>query len=192
MKKLIPLLVLLGGAATGFAQGTVTFQNSVLFLTPDPSGLGRLVLDAPGGVGLGGSQYVAELYYGSSAGSLSPLTASISRFRATSSPSKGKWLASGINAPNDYVPLPGIDFGGNAFLQVKVWDLTAGATYETAGSGKTGASQVFAYTVPAAGDTTASHFFMEGMQGFALVPEPSAIALGVLGVAGLLLIRRRK
>jgi hypothetical protein len=154
MKKLIPLLVLLGGAATGFAQGTVTFQNSVLFQTADPSGLNRLVMD--GGVGLTGSQYVAELYAGSSAGSLTPITASISRFRGSTSSSKGKWLASGINGPNDFVVLPGIDFGGNAFLQVKVWDLTTGATFETATGAKFGSSQVFAYTVPAPGDTTAS------------------------------------
>src|SRR5438477_12949073 len=107
MKKLIPLLILLGGTVSGFSQGQVSFQNFVLFQTPDPAGDNRLVyFDAVGGVGVNGTQYVAELYAGADAASLAPVTASISRFRGTTTANKGKWATTGINGPNDFVNLP--------------------------------------------------------------------------------------
>jgi len=209
MKKLIPILILLGGAATGFSQGTVTFQNSVTFQTVDPSGGGHLVydvnspIDPVNGARLLGSQYVAELYAGTSAGSLSPIAASASRFRNTSTAAsnRGKWntftVSGGLNDPT---AIPGATFGDTVFLQVKVWDWNANggttvigsSTFEGKTTGNYGTSAVFTYKVPPAGDLFAGDYFMENLQGFALVPEPSAIALGIMGVAGLLLIRRRK
>jgi len=198
MKKVIPLLILLGGAISGFSQGTVTFQNSVAFGTIDPTGGAHLVYDVNSplnpatGVGLTDSTYVAELYAGTSAASLAPLTTSISRFRQSTSSNKGKWAATGINGPNDPLTLPGLNSGDIAFLQVKVWNLASGSSFESAVGGKAGASSVFTYKVPPAGDLLLTDFYMENLQAFALVPEPSAIALGVMGVAGLLLIRRRK
>src|SRR5207249_1815490 len=102
MKKLMPILGLLGGAVTALAQGTVTFQNSVAFQTPDPTGGARRVyevgspLDLIAGVGLVGTQFVAELYTGGGANSLAPLTLSISRFRATTTAFPGFWANVGI------------------------------------------------------------------------------------------------
>src|SRR5206468_11465131 len=113
MKVLMALLVLAAAGSTGFAQGTVTFQNSLLFATTDPTGGNRLVydvgspLDPVTGVGLTGTQYVAELYLGADAGSLTPLTASISRFRSTTTVNRGKWASTGSYGPNDPVVLPG-------------------------------------------------------------------------------------
>jgi hypothetical protein len=198
MKKLIPLLILVGGTVSGFAQGTVNFENSVLFTTTDASGGARRVYDVGSplstttGVALLGTNYVAELYSDSSAspGSLTPITASISRFRATTSANKGLWANSGINGGNASIVIPWAS-GQTATLQVKVWDYSIAQTYEAAGAGKTGFSIPFTYLVATAGDPPAK-YFMEGLQAFALVPEPSAIALGIMGVAGLLLIRRRK
>ena len=202
MKKLIPLLILLGGAASGFSQGQVNFENSAVFLTPDSGGQpagtgGRLVYDMGSplntatGVGLVGTTWVAELYSGLTSGSLTPITASISRFRASTTVNKGKWAASGINGPNNPTTIPNCGFSTDCILQVKVWDITTSATYEGA-TGKTGSSAEFNFTTPPSGDLTPSDFFMNNFSAFALVPEPSAIALGIMGVAGLLLIRRRK
>src|SRR5207248_11226977 len=112
-------------------------------------------------------------------------------FRGSTTASPGKWLASGINGPNNPTTLANCDFGSTCILQVKVWDFSTSPTFEGA-TGKSGVSTEFTYKVPPAGDLTPSDFFMENMSGFALVPEPSAIALGIMGVAGLLLIRRRK
>jgi hypothetical protein len=185
MKKLIPLLVLLGGTVTGFSQGTVAFLNNVTFKTAAD----RLVYaDTVGGTKLTGTPYVAELYVGSSAASLQPVTASIAKFRSSTTPQPGTW-----NFLAGTVALPGFNIGDTATLCVRVFDLTKFATYEAAlaGGGVTGSSQTFTYTVPPAGSLP-NEYYMDALRAFALVPEPSAIALGVLGIAGLLLIRRRK
>src|SRR5438309_1122760 len=145
MKKVIPLVMLLGGAISGFPQGSVTFRNSATFATTDPDSAtgNRLVydqgspLDAATGVALTGTQWVAELYAGTSAGSLAPVTASISRFRSTTTASKGKWALSTVNGvANDPLLLPNNDFGTIAFLRVVIWDYDANGgaagSFETA------------------------------------------------------------
>jgi len=187
MKKLIPLLVLVAGTVTGFAQGTVTFLNNVTFASADPSGGDRLIFaDSIGGTKLVGTQYTAELFAGADAASLVPIPASLARFRAATTTQPGRW-----NFPAGSVTLPGVDVGGTIMLQVKVWDNASGTVLYDQASGLKNSSGVFSYTVPAVGSPPAA-YFMEGLHSFALVPEPSAIALGVLGIAGLLLIRRRK
>jgi hypothetical protein len=151
------------------------------------------------GIPLTGPQFVAELYAGADAGSLAPITSSISRFRAATSINAGKWTATTITGqPNDFIGLP-VDFGGVAFLQVKVWDFdanggtVASSTYESA-SGSKGQSIIFTYQAPS--DSIAHpppDYFMEGLQSFSIapVPEPSMVALGVLGLIGMSLCRKR-
>src|SRR5438132_394902 len=97
MRFLTSLFIVIMMTSLSFAQGLVTFRNSVSFLTPDPTGGDRLVydigspLDLATGVALSGTQYVAELYVGADAGSLTPLTDSISRFRSSTTVNKGRW-----------------------------------------------------------------------------------------------------
>ena len=84
--------------------------------------------------------------------------------------------------------------GETATLQVRVWDITKYATFAAAfAANDYGWSVPFNQRMPdfAHGDP-ATLAYMEGLRAFAIVPEPSTIALGVLGVAGLLAIRRRK
>jgi len=54
-----------------------------------------------------------------------------------------------------------------------------------------GASKPFAYTPPTDPLSPPSAYFMANFRGF-VVPEPSTVALGVLGLGALLLFRRRK
>src|SRR5580765_149530 len=83
------LALVLAMAESCWSQGEVMFQNSAPFNTEDPSGGSRLVYSngadsfVPGAIGngLSGTQFVAELYAGADAASLTPVTASISRFR---------------------------------------------------------------------------------------------------------------
>ena len=188
MRKIISFCVLLGGALTAFCQGYVTFLNNVAFATPDPTGGNRLVwLDAIGGTKLIGTQYTAELYYGPDANSLQPLPASLARFRPATTAQPGTW-----NFAAGSVVLPGVGFGGTTMLQVKVWDNASGTVPYEQATGLHNASNVFGYTVPDICGGVPACTFMEGLRSFALVPEPSAVALGVLGIAGLLLVRRRK
>src|SRR3954466_2499554 len=95
MKTFCSLLLLLMEVSSGSAQGLVTFEKSVQFTTLDPTGGNRLVYQVTSEgtqrVPLAGPQFVAELYAGTDAGSLAPVTSSISRFRATTSVNAGKW-----------------------------------------------------------------------------------------------------
>jgi len=54
-----------------------------------------------------------------------------------------------------------------------------------------GSSQPFSYTPPTSVTAPSDQFFMANFRGF-VVPEPSTVALGVLGLGALLLFRRRK
>ncbi len=187
MRTLIALSLIALGALSSPGQGLVTFQNSVLFQTPDPTGGNRLVydvgspLDPVRGTGLTGSQYVAELYAGEDAASLRPVTASLSRFRDTPTANPGRWLTFGIYGENEQVVLADFDEGSTPTLQIRVWDLSLFPTYEAAvGNGISGASAPFAYTVHFSG----LHRYMEGMQAFAVVPEPGVLLLGLtFGIA---------
>jgi len=163
-----------------FSQGAVNFRNSSTFSTPDPTGGNRLVydvgspLDPVNGAMVAGTQWVAELYAGADAASLSPVTASITRFRATTSFSKGKWGFGTIyGVSNDPTILP-FPWGTPVTLMVKVWDFSQFATYEDASAqqGLTGASDPFAYQIPASGDLDISKSNMEGLRAFALGTPP--------------------
>lgn len=189
MRKLIALFAVTVVAASALAQGQVDFQNRLFNTAGD-----RLVYNTvpSGGAALVGTSFVAQLYFGAQgapenslvAASLAPI-----RFRAATTTYPGTWGA----APG-YATLAGIAIGQTATLQVRVWDsvaFPAGYDAAVAGGGTRGASALFDYTVPAAGSPPAS-YYMENFTRFNLVPEPSTIALGVLGLAGLLFIRRRK
>jgi len=190
MRKLIALLAVSGVVVSALAQGTVNFNTySIAFATTAD----RLVRDRLGAPLLG-TDWVAQLYYGSqgtAAGSLVPALGSggvpvPGRFRAAVGP--GTW-----SGGNRTLGTTGFAAGTTATLQVRVWNMTLFPSYDAAVSarGLTGFSPTFNYTVPAVGSPPSS-FYIEGMRGFTLTPEPSTIALGVLGVAGLLSIRRRK
>jgi hypothetical protein len=181
MKKLLLVLAAVAASAcSAFAQGTVSFNNNSAFTTTAD----RLVRDLAGAP-LVGTNWVAQLYSGADANSLTALTDPVVRFRVPTTTSPGTW--SGATRA-----LPGFTSGQTATLQVRVWDGNLFANYAAAvaGGGIYGLSTPFTYTVPAAGSPPAA-FFMEGLRGFTLVPEPSVIALGVLGAAALLLRRRK-
>ena len=80
-------------------------------------------------------------------------------------------------------------------MQVRVWDHTRFVTYAdaVAGGGVTGESLRFTYTTSSSPTPPPSDLVLLNLRAFALnVPEPSTIALGVLGLGSLLLFRRRK
>jgi hypothetical protein len=181
MKKLIPFLVLLAGATVAMAQGTVNFANSVTFGTAAD----RLVRNPDGTPATGSlttdpATLVAQLYYGANAGSLSAHTAAAARFRPGST---GLWLG-GTRTLTGFAP------GTTLTLEVRAWDMRTGATWDTASI--RGQSGTFTYTIPLDPLSPPAAYFMEGMRGFTLVPEPSVIGLGLIGVGALFMLRRRK
>lgn len=190
MRKLIALFAVTVVTVSALAQGTVDFRNGGPAFATVANRLVNNTLGS-GAAPLVGTDFVAQLYFGSAgtaAGSLTAVSASPVAFRVATTASPGTWSGGGSRT------LAGIVSGATATLQVRVWNATAyPAGYDAAfaAGGVTGASDPFAYTVPAAGSPPAA-FFMENMRTFNLVPEPSTIALGVLGLAGLVFIRRRK
>jgi hypothetical protein len=216
MKKLFAVAILGLTAASGWAQGTITFQNGGLSFTS----VGNRYVYASGPIGAGdatdaarrltGTNYCAGLWYVTGAGNggqlaggrggvqaLNSITTSSSLFNfrnpTTTDPNKGTWVPVGGNT----FVLAGVDLGASATLQVRVWDyITYGRTEAgylaalAAGSG-VGYSAPFDYAIPAAGSTP-DKYYLNGLSAFVLVPEPSTIALGVLGAASLLFLRRKK
>lgn len=188
MKKLIPFLVLLAGTTGALAQ-TVSFRNTDAFTTTTTNSTtgftDRLVRDASGGL-LVGTQYRAQLYYGAVGGSLNPVTSNPVSFRDPANPGtvgiEGTWVGATRT-------LGGFTAGQTVVLQVRAWDATGGATFDTAAL--RGQSRTFLYTIPAAGSVP-SDFYMEGFGGFNVVPEPSVIGLAMVGAGALFLLRRRK
>jgi len=181
-------LTMLGGVflpAKTSAQ-YVDFSNDRPFLI-EADRLVRDVSFAP----LVGTNYMAQLYYGpegASPDSLVPLTTNPARFRSPTTTTPGTWIG-------NYRFMEGLAIGQIATLQVRVWDSTAGASWEEAvgaGFGETqhGSSALFLYQVPLTGPPAA--FYIENFRGFTLVPEPSIVALAVSGAVVGVLLRRRK
>jgi hypothetical protein len=191
MKKLtLTALAVAACVQVAFSQGTVNFANTGTFATTAD----RNVYISTG-VKLTGTNYVAALYWGRTQDALNSfavravgdetLDRATGAFRAVdpSTSAAGTW-SGGTRF------LLGTLTGDNVFLQVRVWDITKGATYEAASAGLRGQSLVFNYAVPAATDAAGNK--INGLAAFTLVPEPSTIALGVLGLGSLLLFRRKK
>jgi MYXO-CTERM domain-containing protein len=86
--------------------------------------------------------------------------------------------------------------GAAAWFEVRAWDMAYASYEEALGVGKTGKTDPFMVTTGGAGTpaSTPANLVGNGLTGFsvAVVPEPSVVALGLLGAGALLLIRRRK
>jgi len=197
MKKLLITSLLSLTAVAAFGQGTVFFGNDSATLTSPPDRLIRFTGTAAPAVG---TNLQVQLYFGAAAAASSSLTAVSStagRLRASTTTAPGVWSGGGDRT------LGAMGFGTAVTLQVRVWDINFGATYEAAAAnpantGFIGASLPFAYQIPATAANPASDFFMTGFTGFTIapagviVPEPGTIALAGLGAASLLVLRRKK
>jgi len=184
MKKLIPLLILVGAVASHAQDWEVNFNNANLPSTtahPD-----RLVRFSQGGPGVVGTNYQAVLLYGTSASSLNPAGAP-ARFRVSTTSTPGTWQG-GLRTLTGIGNTPGTVVQ----MQVAVFDINQFATYAlaAAGGGILGRSSVFTYTIPAPplGPDAQDLLNFDGF----VIPEPSVIGLGLVGAAALFLLRRRK
>ncbi|MBM3901967.1 MAG: PEP-CTERM sorting domain-containing protein [Verrucomicrobia bacterium] len=82
--------------------------------------------------------------------------------------------------------------GGTANLVVRAWDVTSGATYDTAlvrGAVNVVVSSLGGGTTPPA--TFGNNSDFKGLS-VSVIPEPSTVAFAALGVAGLFVVARRK
>jgi len=185
-KSLLTLFVCAVTTTMALGQGQINFDNRTSVL-----GREALVMNGVTGTGLTGTDYRAQLFLASN-----PTTAAVtqgpSSFRAATTSLPGTW-SGGVR---DLIP--SLTVGSTVDLIVKVWQGAVFATYEDAvasGSPLTlvGTSSPFSYTVPPVGSPPPL-LLMSNFQGFEVnpVPEPSTIALGILGFAAVLFRFRKK
>jgi len=194
MKKLLltaaAILATLNMYAQGTGRGVVNFSN-----------LGRTAEDrvyvnndgSLSGTMAAGTAYSVALYAGAAGASEATLLQMGNAATFLSSTAAGTF--GGGNRT-----ITGLDAdGGIATIQVRAWETADGATWELAfanPNGNVGKSAVFTIDTEPVGSTTPAPTvgLQPGFGGFAItpVPEPSTIALGLVGVGALLMLRRRK
>jgi hypothetical protein len=171
MKKVIIALASLVVAVSAYAQGTVVFNNRI------PGVVDAKVTFNGAGVGAG---FTAELLAGPNANQLVALKPTAA-FRTSPDAALGY-----ITAPADALVVPNVAPGGTATIVMRAFN---GATFDS--SSIRGQSAPITVTLGGAGTPPSLPANLVGLATFALVPEPSTIALGVLGAAALLLRRRK-
>jgi len=182
MKKLLLTLALAAVTTFTYAQGTIQFANNA-------GTRFRIngVVPAAGTVAVG--QYTFGVYAGATADSLSsqPLGA-----LGTSTATAG--LITSSPSPQAHA-IPGFDANTTAFVQIRGWETRFGS-WEAGQAGLHGQTDVRSVLLgPGSGPGTVvwSSTDLTKFQAINLVvPEPSTIALAVLGLGSLLLFRRRK
>ncbi len=191
MKKLATLLTLMAGVGFALGQGTlVNFNNNGVASGGDH----KVYFDTVGVLpAVTGTNLSAELFYADPvSGVMTPFAASISKFRVATTAVPGTWSGKTVTLPAG-TPL----IGGSILLEVVVWDPNLNPSQDLVnGLGFFGRSGQFLYNwhdnAPNPALTTDTQLVTLPAFAISQVPEPSAIALSVIGVAGLLFLRRRK
>jgi hypothetical protein len=180
MKKLlITTASMMLVAVSTYAQGTINFANLVI------SGGGRVV-DAPirdsAGNLASGAGFQAQLYARAVGGPNFEAVGAAANFLT------GTGAGYFLPGTRTYA---GVAAGASAEIQVRAWQVSSGATWENA----TVRGNSAPITIPTGGNGSppAPPALLTGLASFQIVPEPSTIALGIIGGLGtLMLIRRRK
>lgn len=197
MKKIASLLILAFMSVA--LQAALTPRGEIVFVTDD-GGSGNPVFDVNGTTRLG-SGFYGQLYVGLAANSLQAVGSAIefgtggAGLGFLAAPATVFW-----NSPLNATTMPVGDQAGVYVL--RAWSGSAGSTFESASStvgAKVGSSTVQNVTgfggVNASGNPSGNFAFANTHASFSLstvaVPEPTTLALGLFGAAGLL-IRRRK
>jgi len=192
MKKLLLVAAFVATALGAMAQGTVNFKNSTALANP--------VFDTDGTTKLGDSAYVAQLLWSATPTGTFAVTTMSDGSASVAAPFRTGTGAGFWNLGSDPVRLAGVATGAAASFKVQVWNPADGATFAAAsakGGAKVGESSVFTVaSTGGAGSPPALPSDLSTLTSFSLkvvpnVPEPSTIALGLIG-AGALLLRRRK
>src|SRR6185369_14509568 len=207
MKKAAILFTVMAGGGLAFGQGVIHNPGIVSFQNTETTGGNhRVYIDCVGGTPLVGTQYAAELYYlNTTTSALTPIPSSASRFKASTTTAPGTWTgpAAAIPLPAGYGGVDVFDDGSGeegtfypVILAVRTWNLDLSPNWEAAvaGTGKSDSGQ-FTYTQRASLPPSPADIQMVTQKAVVVTlscPEPSAMVFSALGMAGLLLLRRRK
>jgi hypothetical protein len=185
MKKLL-LTALTTMAAVGiYAQGSVLFNNSSTTLVKLLNPADQTLSSAPVG-----STYTVGIWW-AAAGTTDEAAFAFTGVTTTISPAPGRFT--GLGKTITQVPTP----GGTIAMQIRGWQTDAGSYDAAAASSDKyfGSSSIFSVATanPLSTPPGTPTAIVPGFTGLTLhiVPEPSTIALGLLGLAGLFVLRRR-
>lgn len=177
MKKLLVIAAIALSSVCTYAQGTFTLANGA-------PGVNAPISDASGAL-ISQTDFWIQAYVGPQTADVSALSPLGDPFRANLA---AGYFGQGVQA------IDGVAAGAVGTVQIRAWSSTEGATsYEQAAGiigAQIGTSDLVDVTL-AGGQTPPNN--LVGLEAFQLtvVPEPSVIALAILG-GGLLLFRRKK
>lgn len=193
MKKTILMIAGLVATVSVMAQGNLSFGNK-------GTGVNAPVTDKQTGEKLAGADYVAMLYWGTAGTDPAAFTPVLDNATGTLVAALPFRTGSAVGyITTTGVSVKGAPGGTEILVQMRAWSAVGGATYEAAYAAATtggmaatvklGASNVFAAT-PSTPPATGP--FLVGLQAFTVdyIPEPSVLALGLLGGVAFLLRRR--
>lgn len=195
MKKLLLLAALAGMVTATYGQGTVVFNNTAAtaynLTTNDATGTSPGVMSGAGRYRIG---LYASTDLGASESSLQLVGL------ATNIAINGKF-----SGGNPFTLPTGYPQGSAIRFQLRAWSFAGGLSYESAEFAAASdpfnialGRSLLGTTTPGGGPTPAGALFGTNpgqlTSGFEIrpVPEPSSIALGLLGLGAIALFRRRK
>ena len=188
MKKLLLLAVLAMASLTGYCQGNLNFANAGAGVNaPITNRTASTGVQAPAlGARAAGVAFLAQLYIGPALTAESLLTTNgvSGSPQAFSTGGQAGYFTGGQRI------ISGFGGGSTITAQVRAWN-SAFPSWEAAPVTERGQSNPV-QVILAEGATPTPN--MIGLQGFDVggIPEPSSIALGLLGLGAIALFRRRK
>jgi len=193
MKKLILTIVLSSIGYLSYGQGTITFQNS----NPGQQITNVLTQNKA----IGGTTFSVALYFlPDQANTPSTIDFNLNRvvLGTTNLAGSAATLSGVFLGGTRSAPIAG---GTPGWFQVRAWEAAYGSTFEEALVGLpqngrlalVGTSNPVKITLGGAGTPPGPAANMAALQPFVVapVPEPSLIALGMLGIGAVVLLRRR-
>jgi hypothetical protein len=188
MKKLLLTLALAAVATCTYAQGTIQFANgsqSRFLINGIRAGL-------PGAPAITAGQFTVAAYAGLTADAAANATTPAGPL-GTNHPTAGLVSSASPQAHT----IDGFAPSATVFIQIRIWESRYG-NWQEGQAGLHGASEAKAFVLgPSTGPGVAIWNSTQvvdptKLQAINLIPEPSTIALAVLGLGSLLLFRRRK
>ncbi len=191
MKKLLLLSMLALASLTAYSQGTINFASAGAGVNA-PATNKTASSGGPGPVytRAGGAGFLAQLYVGPASTAAASLTTNgISGAPAPFlTGAQAGYFAGGVRT------LAGIVGGTTVTFQVRAWN-SSFASWEAAPATERSAITVPTIQITVVEPPTPAGNLI-GLQGFDIgtttIPEPSSIALGLLGLGAVALFRRRK